>query len=197
MAQYFTPFPVKDYKAPGSKIFTKATDISKRFVLTDFIFNNDIIFDEYYVTDGERPDTIAYDYYDSANLDWIILLTNEIKDPYFQWVLTNEQFDAYLRQKYGSVEYALSTTHHYEKIVQQRTEYSSNYEKIIVPERTVIIDYTTYLTLPANDRKDVKIYDYEFLRNEQNRRIYLLDIREVETLREAHKTIFDTGTFTR
>lgn len=197
MAQYFTPFPIKDYKAPGSKIYTKATDITKRFILTDFILNNDVIFDEYSVSEGERPDTVAYDYYLNANLDWLILMTNEIKDPYFQWVMTNEQFEGYIRQKYGSLEYALTTTHHYEKIVQQRTEYSTGYETIIIPERTVQVDYTTYLTLVNDDRKEVKIYDYEFIRNEQNRRIYLLDIRLVDDIVETHKTIFNTGIFTR
>lgn len=197
MAQYFDPFPAKDYKAPGSKVFTKATDITRRFTLDSFILDNDVIFDEYRVRDGERPDMVAFDYYQNANLDWLILLTNQIKDPYFQWVMSYEQFNAYIKAKYGSVEYALSTVHHYEKIIQNAGEYVTNTEVFITQEKTLEIDYTTFLTLPAFSRKEVTIFDYETLKNEKNRLIYLLDARFALPIIEQHRNIFNTGNFTR
>lgn len=197
MAQYFTPFPVRDFKAPGSKIFTKATDITRRFTIESFILDNDVIFDEYRVRDGERPDMVAYDYYLDANLDWLILITNQIKDPYFEWVMSYEQFTNYIKSKYGSVEYALTTVHHYEKIVQSATEYTTNYEVILVPERTVQIDYTTYVSLTAPERKTITIYDYEVMKNEKNRLIYLLDARYANDIVEQHRDIFNTGIFAR
>lgn len=197
MAQYFTPFPVRDYKAPGSKIFTKATDITRRFTIENFILDNDVIFDEYRVREGERPDMVANDYYLDSNLDWLILITNQIKDPYFEWVMSDEQFIEYIKSKYGSVEYALTTVHHYEKILQDATEYTTNYEVILVPERTVEIDYTTFVSLPASQRKSVTIYNYEMLKNEKNRLIYLLDARYANLIVEQHRNIFNTGTFIR
>ena len=116
---YFRPFPMISYRVPGKNVSIPTIDISKRFSIANFINNANVTFDEYYVKDGERPDTIAYDYYGDYTLDWLVLLTNEIHDVYFEWPLGYEQFNAYLKQKYGSVEYTLSTTHHYEQIIQQ------------------------------------------------------------------------------
>lgn len=193
----FRPFPTVSYRVPNTKRTVAATNITKRFAITNFINNANVTFDEYFVQDGERPDTIAYDYYGDQTMDWLILLTNEIHDPYFEWVLSYEQFNNYIRQKYGSVEYAMKTTHHYEKILQEKKIIFDNGVQRIIPEKTLIVDYTTYASLAASSRKIVTIYDYENARNEKNRNIYLLDLNYLLLIKEQHPYIFDEGVVVR
>lgn len=191
MAFYFRPFPTISYRIPGQKKSIPVTDITRRFVISDFFTKAKVTFDEYVVNDGERPDTVAYDYYGDQKMDWLILLTNEIQDPYFQWSMSYDQFHAYLKQKYGSVEYTQRTVHHYEKIIQQqKTIVESGLNQRILPEKTLVVDYTTYLTLVATERKAVTIYDYESNINDSNRQIYLLDLNYLQIIKEQHPYIF-------
>jgi hypothetical protein len=189
--QYFNYFPTVQYRIPNSKKSISATNITKRFSVANFLRNSAVVFDEYYVEDGERPDSVAYDYYGDQNMDWLILLTNEIHDSYFQWVLSYEQFNSYLRDRYGSVEYAMKTNHHYEQIIQQRREVLDYEQQRILPEKTLIVDYDTYISLAAFERKSITIYDYEQDLNETRRHIYLLDLNYLLIIKQQHPYIFD------
>ena len=53
---------------------------------------------------------IAHKLYDDPELHWVILLLNNITDRYHQWPMNNNQFLAYLKDKYDDVD----ATHHYE-----------------------------------------------------------------------------------
>ena len=198
MAFYFRAFPNITYRIPGQKKSVPVTDITRRFIISDFFTKARVTFDEYYVQDTERPDTVAYDYYGDQKMDWLILLTNEIHDPYFQWSMSYEQFNAYIKQKYGSVEYTQRTVHHYEKIIQkQRSFVDEGLNQRIFPEKTLNVDYTTYLTLVATDRRAVTIYDYESDINDSNRQIYLLDLNYLQIIKEQHPYIFTEGVSAR
>lgn len=194
---YFTPFPKRQYQLNKRTASQEVTDITRRFTLDSFLRNSQIVYDEYYIQDGETPDTVAWDYYRDPTMDWLILLVNQIKDPYYDWPLSYEKFQSYIKQKYGSVETALTTTHHYEWIVSKSTEYQTEDETFIVPERTLIVDRAKYLTLVATDRRDVKIYDYEHDLNESRRKIYLLDLHLLERIKDLHPIIFEEGLFVR
>ena len=197
MAFFFRPYPTVRYRVPKTNKTVAATNITKRFAVTNFLNNSKATFDEYFVQDGERPDIVATQYYGDQTLDWLVLLVNEIQDPYFQWALSYEQFNSYLRQKYGSVEYTQSTVHHYEQIVQAARNFSDNGVQRIVPEKTVTVDYTTYVSLPAPQRKTITIFDHESERNENNRHIYLLDLNYTLLIKEQHPYIFDEGGYVR
>ena len=194
---FFKPYPTIPYRIPNTTRNILATNLTKRFGITNFLNNAKALYDEYYVQDGERPDVIAYQYYGDQTLDWLVLLVNEIHDPYFEWIMSYEQFHQYIRQKYGSVEYALSNVHHYEKILQQGRTFIDNGVQRIVPEKTVTVDLTTYTSLIASERRQVSIFDFESERNENNRHIYLLDLNYTLVIKEQHPYIFDEGTYLR
>jgi len=193
MAFFFRPYPTISYRIPGSTLSVAATDITRRFSVANFVRNSAVTFDEYYVQDGERPDTVAYDYYDDQTLDWLILLTNEIHDPYYEWPLSYEQFRSYLRQKYTSVEYAQSNVHHYEQILQEQQNIIENGFQRIIPEKTLVVDYTTYVSLTAPQRKIVSIFDYEEKLNDERRQIYLIDLNYLQIIKDDHPYIFEEG----
>jgi hypothetical protein len=188
---YFTPFPTIQYKIPNSTKSIPVTDITRRFSVANFLKNANVAFDTYFVQDGERADSVAYDYYGDVTMDWLILLVNEIHDPYFQWPLSYEEMNSYLKDKYGSVEYTQITIHHYEKIIQQQYVQNDNGTQRIVPEKTLIVDETTYLSLAAFERKIKTIYEYEVELNEDRRKIYLLDLNYLLLIKDQHPNIFD------
>lgn len=193
MAHYFRPFPTISYRVPGSKNSIPAIDITRRFSVANFINNSKASFDEYHIGDGERPDMLAYDYYQDETLDWLILLTNEIIDPYFEWPRSYEQMQAYITQKYGSIAAANQTVHHYEKIIQQQQIINDRGEQRILPEKTLIVDYTTYATLTSSERRIVSNYDYEIKANDDRRHIYLIDLHYTQLIKEQHPYIFEEG----
>jgi len=188
---YFTPFPTISYKIPNSTKSIPVTDITRRFSVANFLNNSSVAFDTYFVQDGERADSVAYDYYNDVTMDWLILLVNEIHDPYFQWPLSYEEMDSYLRDKYGSVEYTQITIHHYEKIIQQQYIQNDNGTQRVVPEKTLVIDETTYISLSDFERKIKTIYEYEVELNEDRRKIYLLDLNYLLIIKNQHPNIFD------
>ena len=120
---YFSNFPLTYYVLNNSnKNDVKiVTDITKRFTIKNLLgkFYNTAFY-EYYVKDGERPDVIASVYYEDERLDWLVLLVNEIYDPYFEWPLFAEDFNKYLISKYGSIPAAYQTVHHYEQIISNQ-----------------------------------------------------------------------------
>jgi len=188
---YFTPFPTISYKIPNSTKSIPVTDITRRFSVANFLNNSSVAFDTYFVQDGERADSVAYDYYNDVTMDWLILLVNEIHDPYFQWPLSYEEMDSYLRDKYGSIEVTQKTIHHYEKIIQQGYIQNDNGTQRVVPEKTLVIDETTYISLSDFERKIKTIYEYEVELNEDRRKIYLLDLNYLLIIKNQHPNIFD------
>ena len=106
----------------------------------------------YLIKDGERPEDIARYYYGSTSYFWIILLANNMKNIYEDWPRTQDVFDQYIIDKYGSLDYSKATINHYE---------DSNGNWI---ENTGDITTSTGVT----------IYDYEYNLNEKKRIINLI-----------------------
>ena len=64
------------------------------------------VFYPYVIKEGERPDIIAADYYGDPRYAWLILLTNKVVDPIYDWPLSQRQFEKFIIKKYSSIEYA-------------------------------------------------------------------------------------------
>jgi len=56
-----------------------------------------------------RYENLAFDYYDDVDDVWILHLTNQVVDPYFDVALTQEDLDSYIVKKYGSLRKANQT----------------------------------------------------------------------------------------
>jgi hypothetical protein len=70
------------------------------------------MFDNYDVKEGETPESVAHKWFGDVQLHWVILMTNNITDRYYEWPLTQPQFQAHLEDKYGVGN--IDATHHYE-----------------------------------------------------------------------------------
>ena len=110
---YFSKFPLMAYDMKGDQNYKLLPDILRRVKLRTGIRTGSFLFDNYDVKDGERPEDIAFKLYGDAELHWVILMTNNITDRYYQWPLTQPQFQEHLEDKYGLAN--IDAVHHYEK----------------------------------------------------------------------------------
>jgi hypothetical protein len=181
---YFSNFPKANYEILGNQSIV-ITDISRRFKFVEKVLKNKYILYNYVIREGERPDTIAYEYYGDSKLDWIVLLTNKVIDPYFDWPLNTSQFDQFMIKKYGSIETAKNIFAKFYKIIQAK---QISYDGYSVPERVIEIDETMYQTLVDANRKRVTAYDYEQQLNEDRKAIKLIDkVYTSQIISEAEK----------
>lgn len=100
MFTYFTKYPVIPYNG------SLAINILARVKFTEAAKKAGAVFYPYSVSDGERPDIIAANYYDDPRYSWVIYLANDIIDPYHDWILTEKEFRDYIIKKYGSIDKA-------------------------------------------------------------------------------------------
>ena len=98
-------------------------DILRRVKLRAGIRSGTFLFDNYDVKDGEKPEDVAFKWFGDAEYHWVILMTNNITDRYYQWPLTQPQFQEHLEDKYGTGNE--DSVHHYEK-TQDSGKTSSN-----------------------------------------------------------------------
>jgi hypothetical protein len=89
-------------------------NLFKRGKLREDIFGNLAFFEKYSIIGDERPDNVAYKFYDDSTLDWVILLSNNILNIQSEWPMTQKTFDEFLLEKYNSYDNLYNGIHHYE-----------------------------------------------------------------------------------
>ena len=109
---YFSKFPLTVYDMKGDEKYKLLPDIMRRVKLRSGIAAGRFVFDSYDVKNGERPEDIAFKYYGDAEYHWVVLLVNNVTDRFYDWPLTQPQFDAFLTDKYGKG--SEDAVHHYE-----------------------------------------------------------------------------------
>lgn len=176
MSFFFRPFPTTKYDLKKNGNTEVVTNIMLRFKIQEYLKSKAVVYYDYSIKDSDRPDTIAFKYYDDATLDWVILLTNNIIDPQYGWPLTYRDLTGFIKKKYGSLEQAQSTIHHYEYLAGEKQVLFDN---TVVPAETYIIDKSTYDTLDPTERRAVSNFTYEFEENEKKREIKILDKRYI------------------
>ena len=108
---YFSKFPLTSYDIKGDKIRKLLPDILKRVKLKSVIKSGGMVFEKYDVKDGEKPEDIAFKWLGDAELHWVILMTNNVTDRYYDWPMNQVQFAEFLTDKYGD---NVDAVHHYE-----------------------------------------------------------------------------------
>ncbi len=161
-------------------------NIFKRAKLRTDIESAITAFNYYQIEEGERPDTLAKKIYDNEELDWVILITNNITNVRDQWPLSNNDLNSYMLDKYGSEE-NLTKVHHYEtKEIRDSSnrlimkgglvvgeEFQFEYNSIVGVSSTGNI-YNRVTTNPDNARSQVTNYEYENKKNDEKRKIKIL-----------------------
>ena len=107
---YFSRFPKMVYDVKGNDNYKLLPDILRRVKQRNAIASGQFIFDTYDVINGEKPEDIAYKWFGDAQLHWVILMTNNVTDRFYQWPMSQPQFQAFLEDKYDNPD----GIHHYE-----------------------------------------------------------------------------------
>ena len=149
------------YDIAGNQNWKLLPNILKRVKLRSGIRSGAFLFDNYDVADGERPEDIAFKYYGDPEYHWVILMTNNITDRYYQWPLTQPQFAEHLTDKYGAG--SEDAVHHYE-ITQTSGPTSSR-------------DYSHMVECNSDETNPsiISNRDYEQRKQDEYRQIRLLD----------------------
>ena len=131
--KFFRYVPDFDYvsrlsKAQNISDYIRVKNLFKRTKISEEIFSDLTFFTKYQVIQDERPDNVAYKIYGDSNLDWIVLLSNNIINVQQEWPLDHTSYYNYLIGKYGS-DAALQNIHHYET-----REIKNSVGKVVVPE---------------------------------------------------------------
>ena len=173
-------------------------NLFKRGRVRDDIFGNVIAFSKYLVLDGERPDSVAKKIYEDENLDWVVLLSNNIINVQDEWPMGQYDFQRYLDNKYSKDQ--LSEIHHYE------TNEIRNENGVLLLQGGLIVDadftfkYSLDGTLQTvNSVKSISNLNYEIERNDAKRTINVLrkeyvsiiidDMREIMTYTDSSQFI--------
>tara|TARA_Y100000593_G_scaffold8473_1_gene15624 strand:- start:1878 stop:2774 length:897 start_codon:yes stop_codon:yes gene_type:complete len=97
---FFDRFPVTLYDVEKNGTQHVVVDILKRVIFREELKNEASLFFDYIIKDGETPEIVAHRFLGDTKYHWIILLLNEIIDPYFQWPMSEQTLETYTEKKY-------------------------------------------------------------------------------------------------
>ena len=172
---YFSRFPLMAYDIAGTEKYKLLPNILRRVKLRQGIRTGSFMFDNYDVADGERPEDIAFKLYGDAELHWIVLMTNNITDRYYQWPLTQPQLQEHLKDKYGAGNE--DAVHHYEIAQASGPTTSRDYSHMVE------------VNSDADNPTIISNRDYEQRKQDEYRQIRLLNPRYVETFVEEFENL--------
>ena len=161
--------------ASTNEDYITVKNLFKRAKIRTDINNAITAFDYYQILDNQRPEVVASSLYGDPELDWVILITNNITNVRDQWPLNNNDLYNYMIDKYDTEE-ALSNIHHYET-----TEVKDEYDRLVVPsglevDSNFTVTYTKFnnTVSTVSPVKQVTNYEYETNINEEKRKIRVL-----------------------
>ena len=173
---YFRELPDLEYQSPfvdsnSSQNYVRAKNLFRRVKLRDDLQNVFTLFNKYQIPEGARPDIVAEAVYGRADYDWVVLMTAGIVNVRDEWPLSNRDLYRYAENIYGT---QLNSVHHYET-----TEVKDSNGRLILPSGKVV---DSNFTIPKPDDYrailnpviGISNYEYETLKNEEKRSVYLL-----------------------
>lgn len=124
--KFFDLFPRTAYDAKNGLYsnLDNVTNIFFRLRILREVLSNNASYYEYIVKNTDTPEILAFNVYGDAQAHWVILMANEILDPQYDWPLNERNFKKYIIKKYGSVETAQTTWHHYEKVITREESFT-------------------------------------------------------------------------
>ena len=164
MSRYFTNYPLIQYQDK------RVRDISRRSKVRDSILNDPFIFLPFTIREGEKPEDIARLYYGSVDDTWLVLLANNITDPYYEWPISDAEFDQYFIDKYSEI--SERTGFDVIRWAKDETRTDNIVYRFKESESTGRI---YRVSTETEDGTAIRLYDYEKQQNENKRNIQLID----------------------
>ena len=195
MSNYFRRLPDLEYvsRLKDSKLsdYIVVKNLFKKGILREDIYQNLASFEKYKIIGDERPDNVAQKIYGNSELDWIVLVSNNIINIQTEWPMRQNDLDEHLLSKYGTYDNLYSGIHHYES-----KEIKDASGVVLLPEGLwVDEDYEFFYTKPNGilERRrpalPVTNYEYETKLEDDKRNINLLKPKYVNLVLDDLKGI--------
>lgn len=152
----------------------------------------------YTVQDGDTPEIIAAKYYGDSYRYWIVLFTNQMLDPQWNWPLNRNAFENYMAKKYYNVN-PHNVIHHYEKTIKQfnTSTLTTTYNTVVIDdvdyEKQDRLNYVAFIGSEEVQfqitKKPITLYEHEYILNESKRDINLLNASYVNEIERQLKNL--------
>mgnify|MGYP003403088434 FL=1 len=172
MSDYFSIFLIVKYND------VKVRDITRRIGFSKKRLSDPLLFLPYTIREGEKPEDVSFYYYGSVDYTWLVLMANDLVDPYNDWPLDQDQFNCTFMKKYEE----LSGETDYDVIAWGQSEANDDNIVFFYKEdehgKTVQVGPQTF---DGNNASNIggwtamRLYDYELMLNEEKRNIQLVD----------------------
>jgi hypothetical protein len=156
-------------------------NIMARLSIIPAVLKNPLLYYEYDVQEGDTPEIVAHKYYGNVNRYWIVLFSNQMMDPQWDWPLDYRNLASYIEDKYENPE----AIHSYQKIITLTNLLENNttvntytiseaeYNDIV--EETKTIEMASGVVIYQLEKKSLTNYEYEVESNDSKRSIKLLN----------------------
>jgi len=186
MSVYFSKLPKVTYNDKITRDITRRVDF-KRTTLDD-----NYAFLPYTIVDDDRPEDVAQYYYGGVEHTWVVYISTGMVDPYYDWPLNYEQFNAFIMKKYAD----MANTTGYPVIDWTKntliTDNIVHYKNTDENEDLISVDtYTLDPNLNTSEWTAVRYYDYENEINENRRVINLIDRKYLGKLTNEIKDLMN------
>ena len=207
---YFSNLPeflyvnrTKEGRSEGD--YSAVVNLFKRAKLREDIFQDLVFFTKFNVKGDDRPDNVAESFYGDSNLDWVVLLSNNIINVQSEWPLSQADFFTYLSEKYPDEINLYSGIHHYES-----SEVKTSDDVVIIPSGirvgvgqsvTFFDDGINQQVTRTNIASTITNYMHEQKLNDKKREIFLLkpeyinlmidDLQEIMTYKKGSTQFLD------
>jgi len=97
---YFSNFPKIIYDLNKDKNRKVITDILRRVAIRQKVKTNASVFENYQTNGLDRPEILADKIYDDLELHWIIMMMNDVVDPFYDFALDDQSMETIIDTKY-------------------------------------------------------------------------------------------------
>ena len=199
MSRYFRNLPNFEYisrinERKTNKDFITVKNLFRRPIIREDLFTDFMSFTKYRIVGDERPDEVAYNVYGESDLDWVVLLSNNIINIRDEWPLNQHDYRNYLIEKYGN------DTDEIDKIKFYETkEIKDSKGKVFVPKgmqvdstfETTFLDSGTNLLITVSPIEGITYRTYEERLQEDKRNINLLKPEYLSIVMDDIETLLD------
>jgi hypothetical protein len=173
--KFFSYFPTVEYGFQNSngQYMLSMVNQTAHVRIVEALKKSITVFHDYVIQNDDRPDTVSVNLYGTPDYTWIVLMLNNIFSLY-DWPLTNDEFDSYIVERYGSVTAAKA-------LLRYRT--FDNY----------YVDEDTWDALTVAQRGLAQTtYDFEVEANDAKRRLRVVPAEFVAPLAKELKKVMNS-----
>ena len=185
----------------STKDYYITKNLFKRGKIREDFFQNAVAFEKFLIVGDDRPDNVAEEIYGDPELDWVVLISNNILNVRDEWPMSQYDFQRYLNNKYDPEQ--LTQIHHYE------TKDVRDEQNILILEGGLTVDANftfkysqdgVNFSLSGSDILDsFTNFDFETKKNDKKRDIFVIrskyldmileDLREIMTYQNSSQFI--------